>query len=396
MSKPFELDISFFPKELRYMLSILALEDDSINGGAGEEWPKDMNWKQFLHFTDHHRIYPLIYTKLKNRDEQRIPEHAIQELRARYIKNTYKMLYLSSELDKIVKRFDSRNIRSLMLKGPMLAEALYGELSLRTSKDLDILLSIEDIEKAEDILKSLGFTITSHSFPRILNDWKWKSHHISYIHADSGIQIELHWRLNPETGMEPSFEELWARRAVSTLTSDRYPIHYLGAEDMFLYLISHGARHGWFRLRWLTDIDQMLRKGIHCQKLFDLLAAYNCRHLIGQALVLSSRLLKSPVPEGLELLAHKGRAIRLARSSLTFIKHSVTLCPEPTPDVAPHYQRYMSSIKTTREKWNYGIKRLYPSSRDAIALPLPRPLHFLYFPLRPFLWLWRQMRKQPI
>ena len=26
----------------------------------------------------------------------------------------------------------------------------------------------------------------------------------------------------------------------------------------FYFLITHGARHGWSRLRWLMDIDKML------------------------------------------------------------------------------------------------------------------------------------------
>lgn len=396
MGNELDLDISLFPRELRLMLAVLAAEDDSIPCEIGDERTADMDWNQFLQFVNHHRVYPLIYAKLSKLNEQRIPDYVMQEIRANYSRNTFKMLYLSSELDKIGKLFDSQNIRSLMLKGPVLAEALYGQFSLRTSKDLDVLLAIEDLEKAENILKELGYQTTSHSFPRILNDWKWKSHHISYFHAEREIQIELHWRLNPETGMEPSFEELWDRRNVGSLTNKHNPVYYLGTEDLFLYLISHGARHGWFRLRWLTDIDRMLRMGIHSQNLIKLMDVYKCRHLVGQALVLSSNLLKTPVPDELKALGEEGRAIGLARSSLAFIKNCVNLCPDPTPDVARSYQRYLFSIKTTREKWDYRIKRLYPSSRDALALPLPRPLHFLYFPLRPFLWLWRQMRQQTI
>ena len=37
------------------------------------------------------------------------------------------------------------------------------------------------------------------------------------------------------------------------------PVFMLGNEDLFLFLVSHGARHGWSRLRWLLDIDYLTK-----------------------------------------------------------------------------------------------------------------------------------------
>ena len=36
-------------------------------------------------------------------------------------------------------------------------------------------------------------------------------------------------------------------------------VYILGREDLFLFLVSHGARHGWSRLRWLIDIHQIVK-----------------------------------------------------------------------------------------------------------------------------------------
>ena len=57
------------------------------------------------------------------------------------------MLKLSGEMENISELFMENNIRSLFLKGPVIALDLYGDVSLRTSKDLDILLSINDLDK---------------------------------------------------------------------------------------------------------------------------------------------------------------------------------------------------------------------------------------------------------
>jgi hypothetical protein len=272
-----------------------------------------------------------------------------------------------------------------MLKGPVLAKALYGDISLRTSKDLDILIPVEDVDKAEEILLAAGYVSTDNR-PRILNDWKTKKHHISYYNDRTGVQIEIHWRLNPEAGKEPSFDELWERRSLSSVT--KYPIYFPGNEDLFLYLVSHGARHAWFRLRWLTDIERMVSNGIDWGKLVPLLFRYDCHDLGGQALILASGLLGTPLAEESVFLTAGRRPLRLAQSSLDFMKDIIRLSPTKS------YKRYLLSIKSTRQKWSYFINLMSPSSKDAQVLPLPKPLHFLYVPLRPFLWFWRRMKQE--
>ncbi|MEH7475490.1 hypothetical protein V7158_27690, partial [Priestia megaterium] len=55
--------------------------------------------------------------------------------------------------------------------------------------------------------------------------------------------------------------------------------------------------------------------------------------------------------------------------------------------------RYLFMLTPNRQKITYAILLLYPRSWDADTLTLPKSFHFLYFPLRPFLWIWRRMRK---
>ena len=92
----------------------------------------------------------------------------------------------------------------------------------------------------------------------LLNDWKWRHHHFTYYHPIQGTKIEIHWRLNPAPSKEPTFNELWSRKRKSSITS--YPTYFMGNEDLFFFLVTHGARHGWSRLRWLVDIHQISKK----------------------------------------------------------------------------------------------------------------------------------------
>ena len=144
------------------------------------------------------------------------------------------MLYLCNEMEQINKICKDKQIPLLFLKGPVLAFELYGDISLRTSSDIDILVPINKLEKAENVLMELGF-IKDDYIETILNDWKWRHHHVTYIHPKKEVKVEIHWRLNPGPGKEPSFQELWSRKRISLVTTN--PIYFLGKEDLFLFLV---------------------------------------------------------------------------------------------------------------------------------------------------------------
>jgi len=82
----------------------------------------------------------------------------------------------------------------------------------------------------------------------------------------------------------------------------------------------------------------------------------------------------------------KRHSRRLAQEALFFIK-------EPSAEgSSKEFNRYWYRLLSNRHKAAYVKRLLYPSYQDALTLPLPRKLHFLYFPLRPFLWVWRRVK----
>jgi len=116
----------------------------------------------------------------------------------------------------------------------------------------------------------------------------------------------------------------------------------------------------------------------------------------GQAFILTSLLLSAKVPHDLEMSTINVRSLRLAEKSLYYIKRIVQLNPVPEKSVAWHYNRYLFSLMSGKQRVLYIFNKLLPSSRDALQLPLPKPLYFLYVPLRPFLWFWRQIKQQSV
>ncbi|MFC0269939.1 nucleotidyltransferase family protein [Metabacillus herbersteinensis] len=386
MSNLFNLNTANVPKELKLILELLKNSNHDHLRENRLELFSGIDWDLFIKQSMHHRLFPVLYSKLKKVDEHLIPTYVIQHLSQEYKRNTFKMLHLSAEMEKVSRIFTENTIRLLFLKGPVIAHDLYGDISLRTSSDLDFLIPIGELEKAESILVNLGYEKDDY-IKTVLNDWTWRHHHTTYFHPQKRMKLEIHWRLNPGPGLEPSFNDLWKRKRKSKLTT--YPVYLLGKEDLFLFLVSHGARHGWSRLRWLLDIHQMTEQDINWKKMNRLLKTFHFHNVGAQALVLTTELLSSKKVDAMKPLLENKRSCNLAQEAIFYLERMVNLHTDPVPEpVSRYHTRHLFSLMTARQKVLFVLSFLHPYPEDAETLPLPKQLHFLYFPLRPFIWAW--------
>ncbi|WP_458352145.1 nucleotidyltransferase domain-containing protein [Peribacillus frigoritolerans] len=386
MNDKTNFDSSSISNELKFLLDCLKSE---TNKQVPFKVEQNLDWNLFLKLARHHRVYPLIYPKLKSANY--IPAPINQSMHHDYQKNTFKMLKLTGEIERISRVVFENEISTLFLKGPILATDLYGDISQRTSSDVDILVNIDDLEKIESLLIQLGY-VKDEYIQTVLNDWKWRHHHFVYFHSEKEIKLEIHWRLNPGPAKEPTFTELWLRKKVSSITTS-YPIYCLGNEDLFLFLTSHGARHGWSRLRWLVDIDRLCKKKLDWNIIISLLKKYQYMHVAGQTLVLTSQLLNTPINKQVNDLTLKDRSNRLAQEALFYIQRFINLHDEPlSEEIASYHKKHLFSLMSFQNKMLFILSFLHPYFEDTKTLPLPQKLHFLYFPLRPFLWFWRKTR----
>lgn len=388
MDHKFQLDLTLMPKELKVLLELIKDNNDEHIYQHKNEWFASMDWNYFLKLAMHHRIYPLVYLKLKEAASELTPSHVLQALQIEYKKNTFQMLHLSGEMERVSKLFTENKIRSLFLKGPVVAHDLYGDISLRTSKDLDILIQKSDIEKVEELLLKHGYTNTQETITQ--SDKKGRNYHITYFHTHKKIEIELHWKLHPYPIKQPTFNELWERKRNSNFAS--YPVFFLGREDLLLYLSVHGARHGWFRLRWLKDINQILKQQFNYQQVNSSQKKYQYSHMIGQTHTLVSQLLGLKVNKDIKILS-KRNSKKLAQTALLYIGKRTHSHINESHDLNTYHTRYLFLLMPTSRKILFILTLLHPSSKDQQTLLLPNSLHFLYFPLRPFLWIWRKTVK---
>ncbi|PQP91213.1 nucleotidyltransferase family protein [Paenibacillus sp. AR247] len=162
--------------ELKFMLLLLKRKEtmpEYLRGHVSQ-----IDWDAFLDLVIHHRVYPLIYLRIKNMGEDLIPERVTSNLHKLYKNNTIMMMQLTREMCEICRTLTESGIRTLQLKGPILALQLYGELSYRTSKDLDLLIDGSDVAKTTAILHQLGYQ--SDQTDQFIF-WEKKSHHMFFF-----------------------------------------------------------------------------------------------------------------------------------------------------------------------------------------------------------------------
>lgn len=384
------LNIENVPKEVQLLLELIKEEQPIFTYIKNDK----IDWDLFLSYSLHHRLYPHIHLKMKEKDFLWIPTYVKEQIAQHYKQNTFKMLQLSGEMSFINKLFSEHHIQTIFLKGPFLAKELYGDLSLRTSGDVDFIIPVERLQEAEKLLEEHGYEKDDY-IETVLNDWCWRHHHVTYFHSQKRIKVEIHWRLHPGPGKETSFQELWSRKRENK--DSQIPFYCLGSEDLFHFLSVHGARHGWSRLRWLDDMQQLLKHSLDWELIYSLYKRNHQLHIVGQVLLLTSQLLGAKTPQKMHACLKSKKAQTLAQQAIFYLEKMVNLHTPPLPkEIADFHSHHTIALMSLHQKSLYFLSLLYPFPEDAATLPLPKKWHFLYFPLRPFLWVWRKVKKPVI
>jgi hypothetical protein len=350
------------------------------------------NWNAFLDLLRRHRVEGIAAYTLK-RVSPHIPEHVLREVSAAAAEIVRRNLLLAETLRVVTDALEREAIPSLTLKGAPLAQIAYGNIAQRQAKDIDILVRQSDVDGASAVLRRLGFqrALPAEGVgPNGLKLWSWIRKDFAF--RNDRAEVELHWRPaeNPYLFSLAWDSSRWRTVALAPAIS----VRTLDPESMFAYLCVHGATGGWFRLKWLADIGALLSPeppgGV--RRLYESARRSGVGRPAGQALLLCSRLLKSPVPEDLLSELAKDRMIAgLARHALlSIVRDGIR---ERHARVFATVRTALSRIRLSRSLRFKLREVVYDLSNpeDAFAAGFPDGLIFVYPLLRPFVWLYMKL-----
>ena len=350
---------------------------------------KEIDWIALIRLAMRHDVMPLLYRNLQKICPESVPENVLGPLRTRYHIQAAQARRRTDELARILPLFEEHGILAVPYKGPVLAQRLYGDLSLREFGDLDIMILERDVPRAKDLIQHLGYEVIYLKDTDQLAEHIRANRELIFDHRSDGTRLELHWRFalqslcvkhDPERFLQ-RFERIWLAGA---------QVPSLPLEVYFLILSLHATKHKWRQLKLICDIAEILGHG-------DLDWRYVLREADDQGL---KRMLAVGVllaEDSLEVVipAELARGLQTDRTTRALAAQvGRSLFEEPDEDWRAHADFYFQ-VKIRERLRDRAIMlyrnlpyKLTPDERDRQFLPMPEFLSAVYYLVRPVRWAW--------
>lgn len=370
--------------------------DDSFTGLA-EAAGKDIDWPVFIGLCAEHRVYPTVHGVLR-RNSGLVPESVLSDLGVMARRNTMRSMALCGELVRLAGVLRREGIRVLALKGPAMAQQVYGNASRRVSCDLDFLVEARQWRHAGAILAAEGYARLDMGLtPK--QDAAFHSHLCicGFHRRNPDVEIDLHWALSTSHYGRITFEELWNES--EEIQIDGYPVRTLARVTLLPYLAMHGVKHYWLEFRHLLDVVKIRSclAGAEWERVASRIDRWNLQRVIGQTMLVSSTLLSCTWPRDFAPWARGGLVRNLAGTAFTISGLTQAAAGNGAADAR---RAWRLSLNKFKHEWLISgswsdrlfLLRLYlqPCEDDFRALPLPDWLFFLYYPLRPLIFVLRK------
>ena len=217
-----------------------------------------IDWDRFLRIVKRQRVVGLVHDGLAKAGVTCPPSiwRKIEDLAVLVARQN---LQFAAESLRIQSLFDETGVPLLFVKGVSLAQLAYGNLALKQSWDIDLLVTPDTVPRALQLLSQAGY----HAFPALppmadkrYQRWIRFAREFILFHKTNSVHVEIHWRLvdnryflsRISASSPTQIVQISQERGIRTLRND----------DLFAYLCVHGAWHGWSQLKWLADVAALM------------------------------------------------------------------------------------------------------------------------------------------
>lgn len=387
----------------------LVLEPELLFVAACCRWPDDQqrrsrisaaadavgDWDRMAELAEAHRVEGLVDQALAAAAVD-IPaataarlNHGAEEIRALSLVQLMEML-------RIARRLAQRGIDHRFLKGIPLGLVVYGSPTLKRSWDIDVLVSRGDAVATARELAELGYAPQNPARP--LDEAEFERFSVVQKEAEfanvDGVSVELHWGIADHPMLLKGLDPFRAPRQVALL--GERSVATLPDDANIYYLAVHGAPHGWSRLKWLADFSGLLAAHTREDRIALCRDAgrYGAAPAVEQGLLLADHLFGPGIVPAELLASASSSARRLADLALAVIARR-----EHDGEIEADRIARSALLKSNwllgsgyRYLALHAVNRLR-GSEERRQVALPKGLHWLYWVIRPFMWLGRRARR---
>jgi len=264
-----------------------------LNSG---ELPDDAQaWHKLINEAKFSGLAPLLARAMAETKKAQPPEDARQELQELLAKTAATNLLLAEELVAILRAAQARGLACAPLRGVALSEQLHGDITLRPTGDVDVLVKREQLPDVRRLFSELGYREVepragfADAFEYTLEYFK---------DGPIGLIAEPHLTIAyPPFSNQLDMAGVWSRSTQATVLG--VSCSALSIEDALIHLCLHWLHHQKDApLLWLYEINLLIRKQhINWMLMVEIASAAGVAALIGRVLGTVTELFQTPLPE---------------------------------------------------------------------------------------------------
>ena len=342
-----------------------------------------------------HGILPLVYKSIKEFNANAPSGNALgvheilPAFKQQYLNIASRNMLMSAELIRIMKLLDENNIEALAFKGPALSQMAYGDITLRQYVDLDILVDEKHTFKAGELISSSNY-IPDSDINFLKNEKLLEvSSDLGFSNERNNIYIELHWKLFRKK-FSKTMNELNIRSNHTSIEIQGKKIKTLQTDLLLVYLCSHGSKHMWERIEWITDIDRLIRnvQSINWEEVWEYARKMHSINTLLLGLSLSQGLFDTDLPTFIEEKIDSHKNIHLLKADTLGLLANNTSTLTQDFRITAIFKKFNYHAKLYDSFWDKTkfyftiLFKLTPD--DVLNIDLPKQLYFLYYFIRPF------------
>jgi hypothetical protein len=370
-----------FPPEFALLLACSTLRTDGTRQAEISRLSESgLDWPRVLELGEHHGVLPLVHQALEETKAQ-VPPEVRLALDARCEENVRRSLRFTAELFRVLDCLQSAGVPAMPYKGPVLAQIAYGDLARRDFSDLDVLVPREEVLRAKEALRSLGYAPAARFSAAEERAYLATGYEYTFDGPAGANLLEIQWDIVPRFySVDFRMHEFFTRAVEVELAGRR--VKSLAPEDLLLALCVHAAKHAWIRLCWLRDIAGVTSAlTIDWDAMGRRAGRLGIRRILGVSLALAQRLLGADMAPAMRAcLAADPQVRRLCAQIIGRIPAGE--CNTESPD----YFRLMLRLRErVLDQMHFAMRLAFtPSVGEWKLVRLPAPLFPLYRGIRLF------------
>ena len=209
---------------------VVGLLRSVLNGTSPDLCENDVDWDKLKEIAASHHVTNMVYYAIE-KFSVAVPCEILDYFSQEHMKSLLRDAQQQADIELILSEFSNNSIRSLPLKGYIMKE-YYPSPDMRYMSDLDVLVDLENLQKAHEVLENLGYTF---SFEGKDTD-NFEKKPVMYIEVHKHLMDE-----DMETIADYYNSSSGFLRA-KPLENDAYA-YRLSDEEFYLYMIAHLAKH---------------------------------------------------------------------------------------------------------------------------------------------------------